>query len=268
MTRLGRRVLQTARPPRDRAGDEHGRCSVCGAETRFVLNSWVLPADMAAELGPHADAYRRRESLWCRSCGASLRIRGIAEALLGHYADRATSLAGLVQEPAFRELDVAEINAVGTAHAVLARLPRLRHTEYPEEDLLALSYADASLDLVLTADTIEHVPDPWQALRETRRVLRLGGRHVFTVPVVPGLEVSRARATLGPDGRVVHHVPAQYHGRAAGPLRVLSRPRADLLAFTDFGRDLVDRLRASGFEPEIHGDPDVYAGLVFCARAA
>ena len=38
-------------------------------------------------------------------------------------------------------------------------------------------------DLVLTSETLEHVPDPRLALRETLRVLRPGGRHVFTVPL-------------------------------------------------------------------------------------
>ncbi|HUH15951.1 MAG TPA: methyltransferase domain-containing protein [Gaiellaceae bacterium] len=271
MTRLGRLVLRTVRPPGDRRGDERGRCAVCGAETRFALNSWVLPADMAAELGPLADAFRRRETLWCGACGSSLRVRRMADVLLEHYAERAASLAELVAEPGFRELDVAEVNAVGAAHDVLARHPRLRYSEYPEEDLQALSYPDASLDLVLTADTLEHVPDPWRALAEVRRVLRRGGRHVFTVPAAPTRAETSARAGLGASGEIVHHAPAQYHGRAAGPLRLLAGRRADMLAFTDFGLDLAERLGPLGFETEVHflrgEDPAADAAIVFCARA-
>jgi ubiquinone/menaquinone biosynthesis C-methylase UbiE len=41
----------------------------------------------------------------------------------------------------------------------------------PSEDLCALSYADASFDLVVTSDTLEHVPDVDAALREIPRVL-------------------------------------------------------------------------------------------------
>jgi len=37
------------------------------------------------------------------------------------------------------------------------------------EDICRLTYADASFDLVLSSDTLEHVPDFRAALRETRR---------------------------------------------------------------------------------------------------
>ena len=251
----GRFVLHRLRPPGDRRRDEQGRCSVCGAAGRFRFNSWILPPDMARDLGPAADAFRRRESLWCGGCGASLRVRGIADTLLEHYADRASTLADLVEEDRFAALNVGEINSIGTAHDILARHPRLTYSEYPDEDLTALSFGDASFDLVLTSDTLEHVPGWRQALRETRRVLRPGGRHVFTVPAV----LSRA-ATASRDG-----LPPQYHAQASGLLRLLSRgAREDMLAHTDFGMDLVEHLRAEGFAPEVHGDG---AAIVFCARA-
>jgi SAM-dependent methyltransferase len=249
-------VLHRLRPPADRRRDEHDRCSVCGATGRFRFNSWILPPDMVRDLGDAVDEFRRRESLWCASCGASLRVRRLADVLVEHYADRASTLAELVEEDRFTALKVAEINSIGTAHDVLARHPRLTYSEYPEEDLAALSFGDASFDLVLTSDTLEHVPDWRRALRETRRVLRPGGRHVFTVPAVP----SRA-ATVSRDG-----LPPQYHAQASGLLRLLSRgAREDMLAYTDFGMDLAEHLRAAGFEAEVHGDG---AAIVFCARAA
>jgi len=42
--------------------------------------------------------------------------------------------------------------------------------------------ADASIDLVLATETLEHVPQPATFLAEARRVLRRGGRLVVTVP--------------------------------------------------------------------------------------
>jgi SAM-dependent methyltransferase len=250
-------VLHRLRPPGDRRHDEYGRCSVCGVEGRFRFNSWILPPDMVRDLGDAVHAFRRRESLWCGGCGASLRVRRIADVLVEHYADRAQTLAELVEERRFASLSVAEINSIGTAHNVLARHPRLTYSEYPEEDVTALSYADASFDLVLTSDTLEHVADWKQALRETHRVLRAGGRHVFTVPAVP----SRA-ATTSREG-----LPPQHHAQASGLLRLLSRAkRHDMLAYTDFGLDLTERLRETGFEAEVHGRQDA-AALVFCAQA-
>lgn len=42
--------------------------------------------------------------------------------------------------------------------------------------------ADASVDLVLSTETLEHIPEPAVFLAEARRVLREGGRIVLTVP--------------------------------------------------------------------------------------
>jgi SAM-dependent methyltransferase len=260
-TRLGRGLLHALRPLRDRAADERGTCSVCGEPTRFVFNSWILPPGMRAELDERLERrFAARESLWCRRCGSSLRVRRVADVLLLHYGAGARSLAALVAEPGFRGLAIAEVNAVGELHEVLAGHPRLAYSEYPGEDLARLSYGDASFDLVLTSDTLEHVPDYRRALRETRRVLRPGGRHVFTVPVVPSRAETVDRGEAG--------LPPQYHGRASGGLAPLSRRRPDFLTYTDFGIDLLAALEDAGFEPEVHfydaARPDEDVGLVFC----
>ena len=219
-------------------------------EIRFVRNSWVLPHELArAAPAGLAD----RESQFCASCGSSLRVRVFANVLLEHYAGEARSIAGLAEEERFRLLDIAELNSIGRMHPLLAPLPRLTYAEYPEQDIQALSYPDASFDLVLTSDTLEHIPDFRRALTETRRVLRPGGRHVFTVPLDPRLERTRSREGMTPT----------YHGRGGGPFALVTR-RNDMLAYTDFGLDLPDLLREAGYEAELHG-----SGLetVYCAVA-
>jgi SAM-dependent methyltransferase len=252
------RLLRVLRPPGDRRRDERGHCSACGAETRFVFNSWLLPPDADEEWGEWADEFARRETMICSSCSATLRVRRLADVLLAHYAQEARSLAELVEEPRFRELDVAEVNSAGALHPFLARLPALRYSEYgadgvPSEDLTSLSYGDASLDLVLTSETLEHVPDWRRALAETRRVLRPGGRHVFTVPLVPG------RATSEDVGGRGWH-----HARGRGPFRLVGR-HGDMLVRTEFGRDLLDELRDAGFAPELHFEGETAS--VVCAQA-
>jgi len=47
--------------------------------------------------------------------------------------------------------------------------------------------ADATFDLVISCETIEHVVDPIKALEEVHRVLRPGGRLVLTTPNYFGL---------------------------------------------------------------------------------
>jgi len=255
VTALGRRLLRVVRRPRDRQADEAGSCCVCGFSGRFAANSWMLPAHAAEEWGAEwVDAFARRESMFCRRCSSTLRIRRLAEALLQHYGAATTSIAELVQTQAFRELEVSEVNVIPAMHRFLARLPRLRYTEYSRggEDLQALSYGDESLDLVLTSDTLEHVPDWELALGETRRVLRRGGRHLFTVPLVPSQQETR-------DVRSEDW----YHGRGTGPFALQPR-RSDWRVYSVFGLDLLDALRRAGFEPQLHfGD----AASVICARA-
>lgn len=53
-------------------------------------------------------------------------------------------------------------------------------TEYYEGDRWPVG--DASVDVVLTTETLEHVPEPKVFLAEARRVVRPGGRIILTVP--------------------------------------------------------------------------------------
>lgn len=267
-------VKRYLRPRASRRLDGYGRCSVCGYVGVFVANGWTLPADFTRELESQrlVDAFVRRESSWCRKCGASLRVRRIADVLLEHYASSATSLVELVGEPSFRRLRIAEINSIGAAHGVLAGHPRLTYAEYPEEDLMRLSHGDATFDLLLTSDTLEHVPDYRRALSETRRVLRVGGRHVFTVPLVPSRQETVVRAAADASGARIDYCPPQYHGRASGPFAILGRARNDYLTYSDFGLDIVAVLREVGFSAELHfyddSDPDSDTALVLCAEAS
>lgn len=235
-------LLLHLRPLGDRRHDRHGHCSVCGADARFVRNTWVLSRELRDALPA---SFAERESMLCAECGSSRRVRLLADALVALYASSGASIAELVREEGFRMLRVAEINAAGRMHPFLAEHPRLTYVEYPEEDVQALSWPDASFDLVLTSETLEHVPDLHRALLELRRVLRPGGRHVFTVPVDPRLDRTRSRV-----GR-----PPQHHGRGGGPFALVTR-RADMLAHWDIGRDVPHLLRAAGFTPEPAGSPD------------
>ncbi|WP_155767069.1 class I SAM-dependent methyltransferase [Mycobacterium colombiense] len=284
--RLGRPVLLSLRPLRDRRADEVGRCVACGADTTFAFNSWVIPDDMHAYWADPdvSRAYVRRESMFCRVCCSNLRVRRMVEVLVALYGPPGcASFAELVEDPAFRGLDVAEINtigALGSLHALLRRLPRLMFSDYqgPErlgeviggnrnEDVCRLTYPDASFDLVLSSDTLEHVSDFRAALAETRRVLRPGGRHVFTVPVIWTRAATQTRAQVGDDGAIVHLMPALYHGRGSGAYRFIP-VGTDLLAFTEFGRDTIDYVREAGFEPEVYagaGD-GTGADIVFAGR--
>jgi SAM-dependent methyltransferase len=68
---------------------------------------------------------------------------------------------------------------------------RKAHELVPEARLLradvcAVPIADGSVDAIVSANLLEHVPDDEGALREMRRLLRPGGRAVIVVPAAPG----------------------------------------------------------------------------------
>jgi SAM-dependent methyltransferase len=74
----------------------------------------------------------------------------------------------------------ARYRAIDVAVAGEAFGYELPDTEYFEGDRWPVD--DASVDVVLATETLEHVPEPRVFLAEARRVLRPGGRIVLTVP--------------------------------------------------------------------------------------
>jgi SAM-dependent methyltransferase len=55
-----------------------------------------------------------------------------------------------------------------------------------EGDIHALPIPDASFDCVFCTGTLEHVRDPWQAVRELNRILKVGGIVHIDVPFIQG----------------------------------------------------------------------------------
>jgi SAM-dependent methyltransferase len=54
-------------------------------------------------------------------------------------------------------------------------------------DAQILPFANASFDTVFCSQVLEHVPEPWLALAEFRRVLRPGGKLILSVPHISWL---------------------------------------------------------------------------------
>jgi SAM-dependent methyltransferase len=88
------------------------------------------------------------------------------------------------------------------------------------ENLEAMTFADATFDLLVTQDVFEHLFDPRKAATEITRVLRPGGAHVFTAPKHRGLKRSYQRARL--NGSEVEHLHEPcYHANPVGDGKAL-----------------------------------------------
>ena len=128
------------------------------------------------------------------------------------------------------------------------------------EDITQLTYGDASLDLIVSSDVLEHVPNLRGAFEESARVLRPGGMHLFTVPVC---QVTEQRAILIGSG-VQHLLPAEYHLDPLDP--------QGILAFWNIGFDLPEVMAVPGLDISIAMGPMgedgriVWKALRVCSR--
>jgi SAM-dependent methyltransferase len=115
---------------------------------------------------------------------------------------------------------------------VMQRRVRYLASDYDERahkasvklDLQKLDLPDASIDVLLTAHVLEHVPDTDASLSEIFRVLSPGGRMLLQVPV--------GQATTAPPPE------PEFHGD-------------NTPVFWRFGMDLTERLRKHGFQASV-----------------
>jgi SAM-dependent methyltransferase len=138
------------------------------------------------------------------------------------------------------EMDILELDPHSPLRKILSRARKHVRTFYePTEergscrgdgtmcqDITALTFDNESFDLIVSSDVLEHVPLLENAFRESHRVLKPEGAHLFTVP--PRSKTNK-RAELV-EGKVLHLEPPEYH---RDPLSARG-----ILAFWDMGPDL------------------------------
>ena len=213
------------------SGSLDGICPVCGEHSTFSGFTENL-----------------RESGACAHCGSSNRQRQMA--LMIRQRCHLAPL-GPIWFPRSYAVYNAESN--GALHHRLAMSAGYVCSEYfgdghrggeivngvRHEDLQRLSFADDSMDLVLSSDVLEHMPDPYAAHREIYRVLKPGGRHIFTVPFYPLAEKDDVRA-VWENGEIRYLAEKLYHGDPV-------RPGEGVLVWTIFGTEMMRKLEDLGF---------------------
>lgn len=212
------------------------------------------------------------ETCVCQNCGLNSRMRAVLGFLLGHQDWNAEARCYLAERitpsyPAFarhfKHLSSSEY--LGPTHkpgdmVMVAKAAGLvRH-----EDLTNLSFEDKSFDWVVTQDVFEHIPDYAAAFRECARVLSDTGHLVFSIPFNSALSRTQVRARMGVDGGIEHLLPPEIHGNPVDG--------KGALCFQNFGWDVLDTLRESGFTraaAHTYWGPWFghlgFGGIVFCA---
>jgi GT2 family glycosyltransferase/2-polyprenyl-3-methyl-5-hydroxy-6-metoxy-1,4-benzoquinol methylase/glycosyltransferase involved in cell wall biosynthesis len=255
---------------------ENGYCIVCGCHSSFRFDATIITPQLQKAWGISdnvVEAFNRKESTFCSSCGSSLRIRRLGAVLMQTFAEisgiSSKSFVELLRNEKFRRLRIAEINACGALHSYLEDHPNLHYSEWLSdaktgevhdgvrcEDLQCLTYPDNYFDIILTSETLEHVPDPDKAWREIYRTLKGGGFHIFTIPIVPWQRETIKRARVG-GGRREDLLEPAYHSPWG---------RQDVFVYTDFGMDVVEKLNAIGLNTEVFyrsPETDLDVAMVF-----
>jgi hypothetical protein len=177
------------------AFESRGYCAVCGGPAHFVARDpWL------------------RDHLKCDACHSIPRERALMTVLNLRY-------------PNWRTLSLHESSPGSPTSNKLAReCPQFTCTHYyPDiapgaykdgmrsENLERQTFADASFDIVVTQDVMEHVLDPAAAYRDIARTLKPGGAHIFTTPVYKELAKSEVRARAN-GTQIEYLVEPEYHG--------------------------------------------------------
>ena len=172
---------------------------------------------------------RGEEYKLCIRCGANLRYEMLATCIRRRWPD-------------LSQLSVIELDPGSPLSRLFKDSGSYLKTYYSQndskgvirqdgarcEDLTALTLDDNSVDLMISSDVLEHVPDLRTAFFEMTRVLRTGGVHLFTVPT---REHTQRRAEVV-NGALKHLMEPEYHSDPLNP--------EGILAFWDFGRDAPD----------------------------
>ena len=228
-----------------------GFCTVCGSLTVFRIASSNL-----------------RETLTCARCRSFNRQRQVADVVCAGL-EPSLGIRSLNDLHKVDSLRIYNTEAARAIHNILSSHPGYQCSEFVgpnyrsgetvnglrHEDLQQLSFGSATFDLVLSGDVFEHVPDPYQAHREVLRVLKPGGRHVFTVPFYQESYRDEVRARANAAGEVEFLVEPLYH---SDPVH----PEQGSLVYTVFGLEMLLKLDALGFDVRFHRVHNPWHGIL------
>ncbi len=218
------------------------RCHVCGSLSSL-----------------HVEHESLRETCICVRCKAKNRQRQIAYVVcqvVGRTKNRRIDSLRTLSK--VNDFVVYNTEAMGPIHDQLSTAKNYVCSEYlgdcyksgdlvdgmTHQDLMDLSLHDESIHLVISSDVLEHIPDPYKAHEEIYRVLKRGGRHIFTVPFCSWEFRDEKRAAIDTTGNLVLLKEPIFH---PDPLR-----SEGSLVYNIFSLEMLVNLRRIGFRTNFY----------------
>lgn len=232
-----RQVERDLLPEAEDAFHVDGACAICGDHTPFLTSfMYSSPELVDGRVLPNW-----REHLSCAQSFTN-RIRASMHFLQSVIPVRPDDRIYITEQvtPLFQWLRQTYGTVEGSEYlgADLAGgtvVDGIRH-----EDLCALSFADASFDLAMSFDVVEHVVDFDAALTELARILKPGGRLLMQAPTAVDAYHTIVRARVDDQGEIEHILEPEYHGNPVDP-------ENGALCYRYLGMETLDMLRAAGF---------------------
>lgn len=214
-----------------------GYCQCCEKEAKFKID-WLYS---------NGNMPNYRERAVCSECGLNNRQRYVSNYLKSLIKDfdniEEKTIYCYEQVTSFYEYVKSlnknyNFNLIGSEYLGYDKKPGEVINGLRHEDALNLSFQDESIDIIVSNDVYEHVPDIEKAMQEAYRVLKKGGKLIFSIPFYASENKTKKRAELR-NGEIQHIMPNQYHGNPVS--------EEGSLVFYDFGWDLMDICKRVGF---------------------
>ena len=218
------------------------RCCVCGSFCTIIVKEANI-----------------RETCICSKCNSTNRQRQIALVACNRISSlKKKRLFSLDDFVTLDNFVVYNTEARGALHDKLSHMKNYMCSEYfgdsyksgdlvnkiMHQDLMTLSLQDDSVDLVLSGDVLEHIPNPYKAHEEIYRILKREGRHIFTVPFYQEDFLDEDRTIIDSAGNPVFLKDPQYHGDPIRP--------EGALVYKIFSLEMLVKLRKIGFRTNLY----------------
>lgn len=211
----------------------YGDCAVCNSPQPFVMD-YQFSHEVDGRKIPNW-----RERLVCPNCGCNNRQRFIIHKVFEYYKLGMSVLLYEQNSKVFRKIK--------------REIPDIRGFEYPGEnylgnrcvdeiiceDICHLSLPDNEVDMLVVNDVFANVYAYEDAFREAARVLKPGGKMIFTVPFDGNSVTTTRRAQITETGIVF----LESKWERVNPIKGLE----PLLVYQVFGWDVLESLKQCGF---------------------